>query len=355
MDAHGTDESEEKVEANRKALEFLHSIDFKSLGKTIFTDQLVIADRNDVEIGEMTVSVEETIRKEEVCYLVRSLKYSVLDGVPMGQSVTAYISRGLKTIDLTEHEYSEVDGKGIEKRTTIQYDGDQYIVNKTTCKGDNASNNTERVYTAASMTGYISDGATIILERLMCLKEDIPESAVFLSLDTSLSLVTMTYEKLLDEMYEINGHQVQTIGIQRETKSIFRPVCVETRFLTDGHIAQYLFANTQSRAKLLTMPILTENEEIELTKPEIENLPWQQDMQLSSYFIERKEGLMQDHQAYLRHKPELQAMLKDFLQFVLLRKPDDICKFAASYFGSLSTKKVAPSLSSDTDSVVQSN
>lgn len=344
-------EIEDKVEANRKALDFIHSIDFKLLNRTVFKDQLAVVDDDGQKIGEMNTSVEETIRNGEVCYLVRLHRYSVLNGVSTGHCVHGYISLGLKTINLTDHEYSEVDGKVMEKRTTIEFDGNQYIVNKKTTKGEN-SNNIERIYTAASMTGFISEGATIIIERIMCLNEETPEDAVFLSLDTSLTLVTMTYEKLLDEMFTIEDQQMQTVGIQRETRSIFRPVLIESRYLADGHMVNCKIQSINLNVKLLVLPT-EEDEKVELAKPDVENLPWKEDMELTSYFIERKEELKNNHQTYLRHKPELQAMLKDFLQYALLRKPDDICKFAASYFGSLSTKKNPPSFANDESLSIQ--
>ena len=39
----------------------------------------------------------------------------------------------------------------------------------------------------------------------------------------------------------------------------------------------------------------------------------------------------------MRHHPELKALLADFLQFLLLRKPDDVIAFAAEYFAAFSS------------------
>jgi len=50
--------------------------------------------------------------------------------------------------------------------------------------------------------------------------------------------------------------------------------------------------------------------------------------------------LKDDHALYARRHPELRALLSDFLQFLLLRKPDDVLNFAAEYFASFSTKLV---------------
>jgi len=346
MSGDGND-GEKSVEANRKAIEFLQSINFKCLSKTIFKDHLaVLSTRDGKTIGELKVSVEETIREEEVCYLVQTNKHWAIDGCPAGSSIVAYISHGMKTLELVQYDYAEVGGKETKKKTVLAYDGAQYIIKKTITKGENVSE-IERVYSSSSFIGFISDAATIILERVMCIKEDIPESAVFLTLDTSLNLVQMTYEKLLDEFFQLDGDRVQTVGIERNAKSLFRPVSERTRFLTDGHMVSQEAAGVQYNIKLLKPPKDAESmRQVEdETAPASKDLNWREDMMLHSYYIDRKEELRNDHETYLRHRPELQAMLKDFLQFLLLRKPDDVCAFAANYFGLLSTQETVPSSS----------
>lgn len=49
-------------------------------------------------------------------------------------------------------------------------------------------------------------------------------------------------------------------------------------------------------------------------------------------FFSEKEELKADHTLYLRQHPEIRALISDFLQFLLLRKPDDVFQFAREYF-----------------------
>ena len=51
-----------------------------------------------------------------------------------------------------------------------------------------------------------------------------------------------------------------------------------------------------------------------------------------------QDELRADHAVYMRRHPELKAILADFLQFLLLRKPADVVAFAAEYFASFSSK-----------------
>ena len=47
----------------------------------------------------------------------------------------------------------------------------------------------------------------------------------------------------------------------------------------------------------------------------------------------RQEELRVSHHSYLRQHPEAQALISDFLLFLLLRRPADVVTFAAEYFG----------------------
>ena len=39
-----------------------------------------------------------------------------------------------------------------------------------------------------------------------------------------------------------------------------------------------------------------------------------------------------DHATWMREHPDLHALVADFLQFVLFKKPDDVVAESASYF-----------------------
>merc|ERR1712007_223446 len=66
-------------------------------------------------------------------------------------------------------------------------------------------------------------------------------------------------------------------------------------------------------------------------------LHWEDDLEMLSHFLDRKEELQEDHVNYIRRHPELKAILGDFLQFLLMRKPSDVIEFAADFFSSYST------------------
>ena len=63
-------------------------------------------------------------------------------------------------------------------------------------------------------------------------------------------------------------------------------------------------------------------------------LDWEQDLQLVSAFLDRKLELRALFERYLREHPDLRRLLADFLQAVLVWKPDDVSEFAENFFTS---------------------
>lgn len=56
----------------------------------------------------MHITVEPTLWKDEPCYLVHANSHGVIDQVPIGTSVTAYVDRSMRTLEQTHYEYVKV-------------------------------------------------------------------------------------------------------------------------------------------------------------------------------------------------------------------------------------------------------
>lgn len=67
-------------------------------------------------------------------------------------------------------------------------------------------------------------------------------------------------------------------------------------------------------------------------------------MRLSVYevYVWFQAELEDDHALYMRQHPEVRSLVADFLQFLLLRKPEDTLNFAGEYFASFSRRAVEP-------------
>lgn len=336
MDESASDEK--PAEANEKAIEYLQDINFQILGKTVFTDRLatVSISDEDREIGELTLSVEETTRGDEICYLIHAQSHGLVDNIPCGTSVTAYIGRGVKTLEQVQNEYMNIPDKPLSKKTVLTQDGqgDNYVIRRTVTEGTVVTEE-EQHFSPRNMQGFVSEGANIIIQRIMAIRQEVPQGANFVALDSNLELANMSYEKCADVTQQVDDNILQAMTIKRHILAKPDKLSWVTHFLDDGHMASRETIGSQVRMQLVTMP--QQEEVAKLPVPEKKDLNWREDMELLSHFLDRKEELINDHQTYVQHKPELRAVIEDFCQFVLLRKPDDIVRFAAEYFAPLSS------------------
>lgn len=53
-----------------------------------------------------------------------------------------------------------------------------------------------------------------------------------------------------------------------------------------------------------------------------------------------KEELNAEHASYLKQHPEIRALVSDFLQFLLLRKPENVLQFSRDYFLPFSSRNL---------------
>lgn len=72
--------------------------------------------------------------------------------------------------------------------------------------------------------------------------------------------------------------------------------------------------------------------------------------------VPHQEQLRLSHTRYLQQHPDAEALVSDFLLFLLLRQPDDVVTFAAEFFGPFSARypRVSPLRSSNRPSPFRS-
>ncbi|XP_041478330.1 ciliogenesis-associated TTC17-interacting protein-like [Lytechinus variegatus] len=325
-----------KAEANKAALDFLNSVTTSDLQDVLFTDSLVAISTIGKELGEFTVTVEPARHHGQECLLIHANSHGTIDNIPIGTSLTAYVSKNLQTLDENHHEYVELEDVQLDKKTHIIYKDGQYILNKIVSRGQDMQRTAE-TFSEDRLKGFISEGSNLILQRILA-RKGVPDNLVFVSFDGEAKLWTTTYRGLEDRTQRVGEEEVMVKGIERTINSYGSvPDTWQSYFLPDGHLASRVHVGSPVTMHLLRIPEPPPVDDRE-EKPTFPKKPlnWEEDMQLYSQFLDRKEELKGDHATYMRHHPELKALLADFLQFLLLRKPEDIVSFAADYFSSFS-------------------
>ncbi|XP_051880825.1 ciliogenesis-associated TTC17-interacting protein [Pristis pectinata] len=336
--------------ASPEAISFLASITLEDLALTYFTDSLVTISDTGKELGEFIISIHPTFYKGTQCISVAANSHGAIDDIPCGTSISAHISSKLETMELHHHEYIKLKDHSLVKKTLMKKEQDGYVLTRHVTMGENMKSETLS-FSLTDMEGFVSEASNLLLLRIMARRNNVPDNMVFLSFDTEMQLSTSTYLNLGPRMLMIGKSECEVLSIQRTIHSEAScPMSWQCSFLPDGHLTSRVQVGSPITMRLKQLPQIREAD-VEEPKPVFEKKPlnWEEDMQLYFKFIDRTEALKADYSSYIRHHPELKCMLADFLQFLLLRKPQDVVTFAAEYFSSFSAfhKEQTPFLTSN--------
>ncbi|XP_006636372.2 ciliogenesis-associated TTC17-interacting protein [Lepisosteus oculatus] len=332
------DHSEAK--ASTDAVEFMSTVAREELQQCLFADSLVTVSDTGRELGEFTVTVENAVYNNEMCYLIHANSHGSIDDIPCGTSVMAYVSERLETLEQHHHEYVKLRDHPLDRKSHLIRQDDHLVVNKIITEREDVKKQSFRV-PLSSLEGFVSEASNLLILRVLAKRRHVPESMIFLAFDAETHICTSVYKELGVKNQTVEKEGTEVFGIERTVQSEDDiPTTWHSYFLSDGHLSSRVQVGSPVMMKLMQMPAQTERDEKEI-KTVIEKKPlvWEEDMQLYSRFLDRKEELKASHASYVRHHPELKVLMADFLQFLLLRKPNDIFSFAAEYFAPFSSQR----------------
>ncbi|XP_076807456.1 ciliogenesis-associated TTC17-interacting protein-like [Clavelina lepadiformis] len=333
-------DDDDVVKAGESAINFLQNIDQEELLMCIFKDDLVTVSEDGKSIGEFVASVEKATKSGEICFLVHASSQGKVEDIPMGTSLQTYLnSKDLSLVYQEHYEYVRVPGHELEKRTEMDIDREtgQLTVKRQVTQGDEIRKSTHR-FPKEHLIGFITEGSNLLLQRLL-VRCGIHEEMDFVTLDSeSGHIVPMTYKPLPERKQQVGKKELTVSGIERcVVSNADLPYTWQSYFMEDGHLTMRVQVGSPAIVTLEKVPRMVEREESE-EKPIFGKQPlvWEQDMEMNSRFLQRKEELVAGHERYLREHPEATALLADFFQFLLLRRPRDVVGFAADFFSTFS-------------------
>ncbi|KAL8183069.1 UNVERIFIED_CONTAM: hypothetical protein K2H54_014023 [Gekko kuhli] len=350
--------------ASKSAIEFLSLIGIDEIQPCLFEESLVTVSENGQRIGTFSISVTRSHYSldgyDEGCYLVHARSKGTVDGVPCTTSITGYVTKNLETVEQHTEESVRFREHPVETRTHVVKHQGQTVVTKTIIERDEEIHVSSSSYNCNLLRGLVAESANLLVLRVMARRQAVPESAIFLSFDSDHHICTSTYRALGFQKQQVEKEEADVFVIERAVHSIEGiPLSWQFCFLSDGllspavvrrmkivveecnerHLSRRVQVGSPVIMLIVQMPIL-----IEIDKPDprpiFEKIPldWEEDMELYSQFLDRKEELQASHATYARRHPELSNLLADFLQLLLLRKPDDVVTFAAEYFSPFSAQ-----------------
>ncbi|XP_005804656.1 ciliogenesis-associated TTC17-interacting protein [Xiphophorus maculatus] len=328
----GVSKPEEEFKASEEAVNFLTSIEPEELQKCVFSESLLVMSDCGGVLGEFSMSVELTHRALEPCVILHARSHGAIDGSPCGTSVTAYLTVDLEVLEEDYHEYVKLDSYNVEKKWHMAQRDEQMVINKITAMGEDVTEEECVSYPMSVLRGLVTEGSSMLLMRLMALRKKVPKNMVFIILDRSLHITQTTFRELAAKKIQVHGETVEVFGLERMVCSADGDHSTwHSYFLNNGYLA-----SRKQVGSPVTMKVIRELSKKDRGRMKVP-LVWQEDMQLYSLYLDNKDFLKAEHNSYLREHPELRELLSDFLQDLLIVKPDNIFQFAREYFPPYST------------------
>uniref|UniRef100_W5L8H8 Ciliogenesis-associated TTC17-interacting protein n=1 Tax=Astyanax mexicanus TaxID=7994 RepID=W5L8H8_ASTMX len=351
-EAEGLQGTADQPKASPEALAFLSSIGHREVDQCLFADSLVTISDSGRELGEFSVSIQKASYENEPCYMVHANSHGAIDNIPCGTSITekrynledttgpipgdafiAYVSSSLETLEQNHHEYMKVQEHMLDRKVNMVRRDGCLVVNRVTTEKEEVKKQTFTL-PLHSIQGFVSEATNFIILRILAQQKKIPEKIMFLSFNADTQLSVATYRELGTKKQVVGKEMVDVFGIEMTISSGDDiQASWHCYFLPDGHLASRVQLGSPVTMNLLQLPPIANKEERD-QKPVFEKKPlvWEEDMELHSKFLDRKEELKAGHSSYVRDHPELKTLLADFMQFLLLRKPQDVFSFAQDFF-----------------------
>ncbi|XP_045431178.1 ciliogenesis-associated TTC17-interacting protein isoform X2 [Pipistrellus kuhlii] len=334
-------ESRPPPEANDGAMHFLSSLRQEELQMLFFSETLAMVSNTGEPQGELTIEVQRGKHEDNMgtmsqCALVHAFTRGFVDKILCGNSLLGYLTWNLELMEQHSQEFIKLPLLPMERKTSLLKQGDQLAMTRSIKEGEEVRNEVA-FFPWSSTAGFISQAANLLLLRVMAWRRTVPQNARFLALDMEGKLCHSTYQALGAQTIQVDRQQAEAFIVEQTVHSDGIPFSCQFYLLSDGHLAKRVQVGSPGCCVITKMPVLREEDVIE-PRPVFEKKPlaWEEDIELNSKFLERKH-------------PDGQAIVADFLLFLLLRRPDDVVTFAAEFFGPFSARRPpAPALRSST-------
>ncbi|XP_027735278.1 ciliogenesis-associated TTC17-interacting protein isoform X1 [Empidonax traillii] len=325
------------------AAEFLSLLGMKELEHCLFAETLVVVGvgdpPRDKAEGQWWLAAQWAPYKREGepvrnCILVQARFRGLQDGVPGSSTLKAYVTPQLETLEQEEQECLELRPHPTEKSTHMVSHQHGMTVTKTLQEGEAEPQCQSFSYSQAELRGLLLEGASLLLLRVLARRHTVPPGLVFPAIDTEGRLCTSSYSALGIQRQAVGSAETEVFVMERAMHTSTGVSTVwRSSFLPNGHLVRMMQVGSPTLMLLQDESILSKSGGFELQLPfPKEPLNWEEDIQLCSWFLDRKEELQLSHAAYLQQHPEVRALLSDFLQALLLRQPHDPLSFAAEFF-----------------------
>ncbi|KAI3384226.1 hypothetical protein SNEBB_007135 [Seison nebaliae] len=323
---------------NENTISFINTIEELSVPSLLFEDKLNVLDvRNDRKIGEYTV-VELSSKQydcQETYHVQIHCEINLEDDdVKYTTKIEGYVTPHLKTVYQKFDEL--VRTSTVVRSLIVELGKTEYKVIRHV-EG-------QRIKTIHKIqpeirSTLLTHVSAVLLERLY-LTRAYREPLKFLQLNmTTLKLEEVEYFPLPKRPWTIDSRTFLLNGMKKVIHQL--PIICENIYAVPmGHLALRTKIDAPMYMQISRLMDTAEpNQKLTFPTTIPEKLEWEDDFEFLSKFEDIKGEEEHKVRCYLEHHPEIKEITKDFLQFIMTMKPDDVAKTARTFFNSYSLNR----------------
>ncbi|KAG5446527.1 Cilioproteinsis-associated TTC17-interacting protein [Clonorchis sinensis] len=333
-------DAERVVALNDTYVDFVKSITAEDIKGVLFEDHLCCVTASDEMVGSYECIAERDthgLAGHQGLIRITASTNGKIESTQFVTTLDALVDFNLATISQTHVEKTTSEDNVSTRTVSLNRTMDGYEASREVI--ENNKKTFERFYyTEKCLDGFLSEGANLLLQRLM-VKRGLKSYFESVGLDSECHPCMISYIYLNDRTLPIGKQEVRVNGIERTVHStVGLPLSWQTYFMADGHLILRLQVGSPIVIKIQEVPERFVQDQF-LEQPEIPRpeFNWRDDMELYSRFLSQKDAIKADYLLYLRNHPVVKEMLSDFLQALLMRKPDNTIEFAVEFFKSFSS------------------
>ena len=110
--------------------------DRRDLSMLRFDESMKIYSLSENEIGSFNVAVRSAIHADEMCFHVKAKSFGVLDDVPCGTEINAYVNEKLETLYQECNEFIKLPGYELNRKTVIKLEKELFILSRSEQSGN---------------------------------------------------------------------------------------------------------------------------------------------------------------------------------------------------------------------------
>ncbi|CAH2108388.1 unnamed protein product [Euphydryas editha] len=282
-------------------------------------------------VGGISISVE-TLGEDKDKFLVQVVSHASKEGAKIGSKLVSILDCNLHILEENRTEHITRKNVTKERRSYMTICESGYYNKVTRICGERHF--VKRLYHSfEAARNFLLEGANVVLLRYF----GISRFCGHVKTDTVLingTICESVYVCLGVSQAIVNGKPLFVVKVERH---IIEPSGFIHQTLTVLTLKGYMVSHEWADSSYIfhinpLLKVVPEKDEIESHEPLREK--WRSDLQLLSDYLDFKSTRTSEGARYMTENGELTGIIRDYLQTLLLLRPNDALHFTRHYFGS---------------------